>query len=123
MTRPAPFPTRAEIEWHMANGRRLRAEAFGTGLAALGAWMARGAGAAKCRLAPAASGRSGADAASALLAPLTAIRSTAEILHDNPDLPPWERARFLRILLAEEQRLDRLVASLARAPGRGLLGR
>ena len=116
MTRPTTFPdfpSRAEIEWHVANGRRLRAEAVAAGTAAFGGWIRQAAGAARHRLATRASGSSGtADTATTLRAPLTAIRSTAEILHDNPDLSPAERTRFLRALLDEEQRLERLVAAL-----------
>jgi len=44
-----------------------------------------------------------------LRTPLTAIRSFTEILHDNPDLPAAERARFLGIVIKETQRLTRLI--------------
>ena len=44
-----------------------------------------------------------------LRTPLTAIRSFTEILHDNPQLPAAERARFLGIVIKETQRLTRLI--------------
>jgi len=44
-----------------------------------------------------------------LRTPLTAIRATAEILHDHPDTPPARRAQFVDILLAETERLTRLI--------------
>ncbi len=44
-----------------------------------------------------------------LRTPLTSIRAFSEILHDNPDLPVEERARFLGILVKESERLTRLI--------------
>lgn len=44
-----------------------------------------------------------------LRTPLTSIRSFTEILFDNPELEPEERARFLAIVLKENERLTRLI--------------
>jgi Na+/proline symporter/nitrogen-specific signal transduction histidine kinase len=44
-----------------------------------------------------------------LRTPLTSIRAFSEILHDNPDLDPAERARFLLIVIKETERLTRLI--------------
>lgn len=54
---------------------------------------------------------------------LTSIRSFSEILHDNPDLDPQQRQRFLAIILDESQRLlavvDRVLAAGPPAAGGG----
>jgi Na+/proline symporter/signal transduction histidine kinase len=47
-----------------------------------------------------------------LRTPLTSIRSFSEILSDNGDLDPEERARFLGIVVAESERLTRLIDDL-----------
>jgi Na+/proline symporter/nitrogen-specific signal transduction histidine kinase len=44
-----------------------------------------------------------------LRTPLTSIRAFSEILHDNPDIDPAERQRFLGILVSESERLSRLI--------------
>jgi Na+/proline symporter/nitrogen-specific signal transduction histidine kinase len=44
-----------------------------------------------------------------LRTPLTSMRAFSEILLDNPDLEHSERERFLRILVAETERLTRLI--------------
>jgi Na+/proline symporter/nitrogen-specific signal transduction histidine kinase len=44
-----------------------------------------------------------------LRTPLTSIRAFTEILHDNPDLEPAERTRFLGIVMKETERLTRLI--------------
>lgn len=44
-----------------------------------------------------------------LRTPLTSIRAFTEILHDNPELPAAERARFLGIVGKETERLTRLI--------------
>jgi Na+/proline symporter/nitrogen-specific signal transduction histidine kinase len=44
-----------------------------------------------------------------LRTPLTSMRAFAEILLDNPELPRAERARFLRIVVDETERLTRLI--------------
>ena len=44
-----------------------------------------------------------------LRTPLTSIRAFSEILLDNPDLEPDERAGYLRIVVDETERLTRLI--------------
>ena len=44
-----------------------------------------------------------------LRTPLTAIRTFSQILRDNPDLEPAERARQLGIVIKESERLTRLI--------------
>ena len=44
-----------------------------------------------------------------LRTPLTSIRSFSEILHDEPDMPAEQRAEFLEIVIAESERLTRLI--------------
>ncbi len=44
-----------------------------------------------------------------LRTPLTSIRSFAEILHDNPELDAPRRGEFLGIIIAESERLTRLI--------------
>ncbi len=44
-----------------------------------------------------------------LRTPLTSIRAFSEILHDNPDLDPAERRRFLGLVIKESERLTRLI--------------
>jgi len=44
-----------------------------------------------------------------LRTPLTSIRAFSEILHDNPDLEPADRQRFLGLVIKESERLTRLI--------------
>jgi signal transduction histidine kinase len=44
-----------------------------------------------------------------LRTPLTSIRAFSEILHDNPDIDPAERRRFLGLIIKESERLTRLI--------------
>jgi Na+/proline symporter/nitrogen-specific signal transduction histidine kinase len=44
-----------------------------------------------------------------LRTPLTSIRAFSEILHDNPDIDPAERGRFLGLIIKESERLTRLI--------------
>jgi Na+/proline symporter/signal transduction histidine kinase len=44
-----------------------------------------------------------------LRTPLTSIRAFSEILHDNPELEPAERQRFLGLVIKESERLTRLI--------------
>jgi Na+/proline symporter/nitrogen-specific signal transduction histidine kinase len=44
-----------------------------------------------------------------LRTPLTSIRAFSEILHDNADLDPAERQRFLWLVIKESERLTRLI--------------
>lgn len=47
-----------------------------------------------------------------LRTPLTAIRSIAEILNDNTELPPARRQEFSGIILKESERLSRLITEV-----------
>jgi signal transduction histidine kinase len=44
-----------------------------------------------------------------LRTPLTSIRAFSEILHDNPDIDPADRHRFLGLIIKESERLTRLI--------------
>jgi signal transduction histidine kinase/ABC-type Fe3+ transport system substrate-binding protein len=44
-----------------------------------------------------------------LRTPLTSIRAFSEILRDNPDLTPAQRAEFLNVMVEEAERLTRLI--------------
>jgi Na+/proline symporter/signal transduction histidine kinase len=44
-----------------------------------------------------------------LRTPLTSIRALAELMVDDPDMPPDQRQQFLAIVVAETERLSRLV--------------
>jgi len=44
-----------------------------------------------------------------LRTPLTSIRALAELMRDDPDMPAEQRAQFLAIIVAESERLSRLV--------------
>ncbi|MEX2518921.1 MAG: histidine kinase dimerization/phospho-acceptor domain-containing protein [Paracoccaceae bacterium] len=53
---------------------------------------------------------------------LSALRASAEVLRDNPEIEPDQRRRLLDIVLSEEARLERLVGQFeggarARASG------
>jgi len=47
-----------------------------------------------------------------LRTPLTSIRTFSEILRNHPDLPLGERQEFLRVVVAESERLTRLINQL-----------
>ncbi|MDM8350863.1 sensor histidine kinase [Pseudomonas sp. sp1636] len=44
-----------------------------------------------------------------LRTPLTSIRAFSEILNDNPELDPLQRARFVAIIVKESERLTRMI--------------
>jgi Na+/proline symporter/signal transduction histidine kinase len=44
-----------------------------------------------------------------LRTPLTSIRAFSEILHDNPELNPVQRTRYLEVVISESERLTRLI--------------
>lgn len=46
---------------------------------------------------------------------LTVIRTTAELLRDNPDMPAHKRAHFARMMLEEEARLEEMLLRDKRA--------
>jgi signal transduction histidine kinase len=47
-----------------------------------------------------------------LRTPLASIRAFSEILRDHPDLPDAQRGEFLRVVVAESERLTRLINQL-----------
>ncbi len=102
------------VDHHIQRARKLRAEAMARFIRELGAALRRTLRA----MAGAASSAPGrTDDALSLIAdrlqsPLTAIRCSAEILRDNPDIDAAERSRFLANLLAEEARLEALVRAM-----------
>lgn len=53
--------------------------------------------------------------AGGLRSPLSAIRTSAEILRDNPDIDDAKRKRFVDIVLAEEARLEALILRMLKA--------
>jgi hypothetical protein len=57
----------------------------------------------------------GAFDAECLIPALSSIRSSAEILRDTPDIDAADRRRFAEIVLAEEARLEALVAEMTEA--------
>lgn len=97
----APDITPEEMDAAMARARRLRAEAVAAGFARLRRLPAR----LFARRA----------AAHPVLSSLTALRSSAEILRDNPEIDPDQRRRLVDIVLAEEARLERLVGRIDRS--------
>ncbi|MCG8357145.1 MAG: hypothetical protein MI920_16395 [Kiloniellales bacterium] len=121
--RPAPgesFLTIAEpvspeqVEAYLAEGRRLRAEAMRNFFLAAKAAGARLFTSSERAMAPS-SGQTPdflATVAGRLRTPLTSIRSSAEILRDNPDLPVEQRNRFLDMVIDEDKRLARLVDAI-----------
>lgn len=44
-----------------------------------------------------------------LKTPITAIRSLSEILYENPDLEPTQREGFLKTVISETERMERLI--------------
>ena len=63
------------------------------------------------------------DLADSLISPLSAIRSSAEILRDNPGIGSQEHQKYLEIVLAEEARLESLLVGMLRASGHKRRGR
>ncbi|MDJ0949827.1 MAG: histidine kinase dimerization/phospho-acceptor domain-containing protein [Alphaproteobacteria bacterium] len=113
LPRPADL-TPERLSFYLRRGRQLRSQAAVGLLRRIGARLRRPFG----RLRPA---RTPEDAAAVdvasrvaggLRAPLTSIRSCAEILRDNPDIDPAQRRRFIEIVLAEEARLEALISQL-----------
>jgi signal transduction histidine kinase len=112
---PAPSPTplglgeREILEFHIARGRRLRAEALahmaGATARALSHWLAVG----KARRDAPAGDDVPALLAEQMRAPLTAIRSSAKILRDNPHMLPKQRRHLIEIVIAEDRRLTKLI--------------
>ena len=49
-----------------------------------------------------------------LFTSLTVIRSSAELMRENPEISEAERQRFLDAMLKEEQRIERLLTRILR---------
>jgi len=109
--------TPALLAHYLRRGRRLRAEAVARMaarlVAALGRLIRLGARTRRRQAAP--DDDFLALVASGLRTPLTSIRSSAEILRDYPDLTPEERRHFLDVVIAEDERLARVVTDILEA--------
>lgn len=103
-----PWPRPDEIEAHMRLAHEMRARAAREMLGALFSIKSRPAAepAAEEPLSALSEG---------LRAPLTSIRSSAEILRDHPEISPQERSRFVSNMLEAEARLEAVVSRLMRA--------
>lgn len=51
-----------------------------------------------------------------LFTSLAVIRTSAELLRENPDMAAEDQCKFLDAVLAEEQRLEEIFAELLRKP-------
>ena len=127
--RPAPEPSAAQapgprptyrpippelVAHYVARGHRLRAEAVAAMARRLWArvrWFFEPTREGK-PIGEAGPGDPLSALASDLRSPLTAIRSSAEILRDNPDIDWEKRRRFVDVVLTEEARLEALVARM-----------
>lgn len=98
----------AVIDAAMAEARRLRAEAMAATL--VGLWRAPGALLDWLRSARPA-GAAAESPAQRIRSALTALRASAEILRDHPEISAAERRRLVEIVLAEEARLERLTGA------------
>ena len=104
----ANYPTQADINRAIRRAHRLRAYATAAILRKIGAALRRAA-------APVLGGRRADDSeAEASINALAALRSSAEILRDNPDLDHAQRGRLVDIVLSEEAKLEAMVAKLFR---------
>lgn len=98
----------AEIRGALQRGRRLRSRIFRRVLRKVYRTIGEG-------FAALAAGRPRKDADNLehhLMTSLTALRSSAEILRDHPEIGRADRQRFLQIVLSEEARLERLLRSV-----------
>ncbi len=107
--RPKPLTielTPEMIDYHYRLGRQLQGEA----IAAFFSRMRRRLFSRSDALAAAPPAGAGApDLAHTVVSSLTAIRTTAEMLRDHPEIDPAERKRFLGIVLDEERRLETML--------------
>lgn len=90
------------IQAYVRRGEALRAQAISGAFRALVRWLTGR------RANPAEAPNPALDALSAL----TAIKASAEVLRDCPDIDAAERSRFTGIVLSEEARLERMVREL-----------
>lgn len=94
------YPSDAEIAAAMRRAHTLRAEATASGLRKIG-----GAIRTLFRIGV----KTPAPETEEFRSSLTALRSSAELLRDAPEIEPAQRRRLIDIVLAEEARLERLV--------------
>lgn len=115
LARPQDIIVTSEmVDFHIARAHRLRAQAMAAHFARLAAWFR-----------PRRRARE-SEAAHQLRTPLTSVRSSAEILRDNPDMPAEHRKRFLGVILQECDRLNSAIGNLTDQPaaaGRGAMRR
>lgn len=105
------------IDYYVRYGNHLRAATFAAYLSGFGSWIARLVGAE-------AKPRPSIDTVADRFANgLAAIRSSAEILRDTPDLNDAERARFVAIVLEEERRLAGVLEALPNLAAQPLAAR
>ncbi|MEO0362681.1 MAG: hypothetical protein AAF322_16290 [Pseudomonadota bacterium] len=100
-------PTPAEVDAYVARAHELRSEAMAEGLRAVGRAFAR-----LFARRPKADATAEAEAEAARNA-LSGLRASAEILRDEPDVSPARRRRLVEIILAEEARLEAMLARFA----------
>lgn len=107
------------IDAYIRRGREMQAEELRRLLRGLGLRLRALVRAARRRPSPAAAVL--AEVAGDLGPRLTSIRSSAELLRDHPDIDPDARSRAVETVLAEEARIERVVAGMleaAHAPDR-----
>ena len=94
----------AEIAAAIERARTLRAVAIRDAIGSVFAWPRR------FLLSTRSSGQD--VSAHRVLSALTAIRASAEVLRDYPDLRPEERRRFAETVVAEQRRLEQMVGGM-----------
>ncbi|MEM1300679.1 MAG: hypothetical protein AAGH68_15505, partial [Pseudomonadota bacterium] len=105
------------IDYYVRYGNHLRAATVAAHLSRLGRWIARLAGAESASQSPVNT------VADRFANGLAAIRSSAEVLRDIPDLDDEERALFVAIVLEEERRLARVLKALPELAAKPLVSR
>lgn len=105
------------IHLSVKRAHAMRAQALDTMLRRVGSWLARAFRRPKGPRTEASAFAHDpyARAENALKTPLTSIRSAAEILRDNHELPIEERNRFLDVVLQDNERLEKAVDGLLHA--------
>lgn len=105
------------IRVHVSRAHTIRAQTVAGLLRRMGSWLASAFR--RPGVPPAVAETAGHDPFALveheLKSPLTSIRSAAEILRHNQDLPVDERNRFLDVVLHDNRRLERVVDGLLHA--------
>lgn len=107
----ASYPSQSEIDRAVRRAHRLRARATAVIFRRIG----QGIGSTGARLLGLRA-RPNGDELSSMNA-LAALRSSAEILRDNPDLDRAQRSRLVDVVLTEEAKLEALAAKMFRRGG------